>query len=308
MPRPAGTGPASQVDRMVYLELKKKKVKRMPKEYRNELAYATPKDPIGKIQVYRMSGLAASPAVAVVKKFEELVGEREAIIEKLSAVGDRLTEPERKLLELLIGQAEGSIDGRKTLARLLAEAGVSVSRVLTRYAEGALALGRVEAAIEVSRNQPTIVRDLIRNALDDETICATCGGTGEVNRDAGLRRPGKRSQNCPQCKGTGRQFLPKDADIKKFSMEKVLQIGKTIEKEPKGPAVAVQMNQQVSVGGGGAFMEKVLKTSDQILYGRRAESVATAPVVEAVVVETNGVVHDSEGEDLEVPEHQPSST
>lgn len=279
MPRSAGIGPASQIDRMVYLELKKKKVKRMPREYRNELEFSTPKDPIGQIQVYRMSGLDNSPAVAVVKKFEELVGERESIIEKLSAVGDKLTEPERKLLELLIGQADGTTDKRKTLARLLAEAGVSVSRVLTRYAEGALALGRVEAAIEVSRNQPTIVRDLIRNALDDETICGTCGGLGEVNRDAGIKRPGKRSMGCPQCKGTGRQFLAKDADIKKFAMEKVLQIGKIVEKEPKGPAVAVQMNQNVAVQGSGAFMEKVLKTSDQILYGRKPQ------IVEAEVVQ-----------------------
>lgn len=279
MPKSLGIGPAAAIDKMVYLELKKKKVKRMPREYRNDVAFETPKDPIGQIQVYRMSGLDNTPAVAVVKKFEELIGDREAIIEKFSAVGDKLTAPEHRLLELLVGQAEGTVDGRKTLARLLAEAGVSVSRVLTRYAEGALALGRMEAAIEVSRNQPTIVRDLIRNALDDETICGTCGGTGEVNRDAGLKRPGKRSQTCPQCKGTGRQFVAKDADIKKFSMEKVLQIGKTIEKEPKGPMVAIQQNQNVNLGGGGAFMEKVLKTSDQILYGRKPK------VVDAEVID-----------------------
>jgi Zn finger protein HypA/HybF involved in hydrogenase expression len=215
-----------------------------------------------------MTGLTNSPATKVVRKFEDLVGSREDLAEKLGASGKAKAD-ELKLMELL-----ETAPKNKSLASLMAEANVRPSRVLQLYAEGAISLGKIEAAIEVSREQPQVIKDLLRHALDKQVYCQTCVGTGTVKKRSNST---EETLACPSCDGSGVRL--RSSKHKQFAMEKVLKIGKVIEEPKRGTEVNVsqQVGVGVSVGQGGGFMERVLKTQDEVLYGRRTEIVDAEP-------------------------------
>lgn len=213
-----------------------------------------------------MTGLVPSPATSVVRKFEEMLSQggdpRAEVVEKLLAVADRLSEEERLFVELC--ERAGK---QKGLARLMAEAQVRPSRVLKLFADGAIALGKIHSAIEVSHNQPQIVKDLMRHALDQEGVCLTCVGTGQVKKQ---RNSKEENEKCPSCAGSGHRL--RSSKHKEYAMDKVLEIGKLVEKPSsgKGVNVAVQQNVGVNVARGGGFVERMLKTSDEVLYGRKS--------------------------------------
>ena len=264
-------GPAPKEDKELWkaLALRNIQKRHIPPFLRNDTLFQTKKDPkLGRIQVKRMTGLVPSPAVKIVRKFEEMVGSREELAEKLTASG-KTDSSEEKLLELL-----EKAPRNRSLASLMAEAGVKPSRVLRLFAEGAIALGKVEAAIEVSRNQPMVVKDLIRNALDREVYCQTCVGTGMVKKGVNSK---EETVKCPSCQGSGVRY--RSSKHKQFAMEKVLKIGKVIEEPKKGGDVNVstQVGVGVQVGKEGGFMERILHTSDKVLYGRRTEIVDAEP-------------------------------
>jgi Zn finger protein HypA/HybF involved in hydrogenase expression len=229
---------------------------------------------MGRIEVRRMTGLNTSPAAAIVKRFESLLGDgnREELAEKLEALpAEKLTKEELVFVELV---KTGS--RRKSLARLMAEAGVKPSNVLKHYAEGALALGKIEAAIEVSRNQPKLVKDLLRNALDKELVCQVCVGTGTVKQKTTSK---EESVECPGCKGDG--FRIRSSKHKTYAMDRVLELGKLKEKGAPGVQVSQTTQVGVNVGRTDGFMERMLKTSDEVLYGRKNDVIeAEARVLE----------------------------
>jgi hypothetical protein len=264
-------GPAPTRDKLLWKELALRGIQKrhIPPFLRNDILFQTKRDPkLGRIVVKRMTGLVPSPATRVVRKFEELVGSREELAEKLLATG-KTTADEEKLLELL-----AKAPGNRSLASLMAEAGVKPSRVLRLYAEGAIQLGKVEAAIEVSRNQPSVIKDLLRHALDKEVYCQTCVGTGTVKARTNSK---EENQRCPSCEGTGIRL--RSSKHKQFAMEKVLKIGKVIDEPKKGTEVNVsqQVGVGVSVQKDGGFMERILHTSDKVLYGRETEVVDAEP-------------------------------
>jgi len=265
-------GPAPRRDKELWKELALRQIQKrhIPPFLRNDTLFQTKRDPkLGRIQVKRMTGLVPSPATKIVRKFEEMVGSREDLAEKLTSTGKRLTHDEEKLLALL-----SSAPRNKSLATLMAEAGVKPSRVLRLYAEGAIALGKIEAAIEVSRNQPMVIKDLVRNAIDREVYCQTCVGTGLVKKAVNSK---EETSKCPSCQGSGTRF--RSSKHKQFAMEKVLKIGKVIDEPKKGGDVNVstQVGVGVQVGQGGGFMERILHTSDKVLYGRRTDVVDAEP-------------------------------
>jgi hypothetical protein len=265
-------GPAPMRDKELWKELALRQVQQrhIPPFLRNDVLFQTKRDPkLGRIQVKRMTGLTTSPATKIVRKFEEMVGSREELAEKMAHSGRKLTPDETKLIDLL-----ETAPGNKSLATLMAEAGVKPSRVLKLYAEGAIALGKVEAAIAVSRNQPQVIKDLLRNALDKEVYCQTCVGTGLVKKAVNSK---EETRKCPSCSGSGTRY--RSSKHKQFAMEKVLRIGKVIDEPKKGGDVNVstQVGVGVKVGEGGGFMEKILHTSDKVLYGRSTEIVDAEP-------------------------------
>lgn len=263
-------GPAPTRDKLLWKELALRNIQKrhIPPFLRNEVLFQTAKDPkLGRIKVKRMTGLTNGPATQVVRKFEQLVGSRANLVEKLEASG-KLRADEAVLIELL-----EKAPGNKSLATLMAEAQVKPSRVLQLFAEGAISLGKVEAAIEVSRNQPGVIKDLLRHALDKEIYCQTCAGTGTVKARANGK---EESQKCPSCENGIRLRSSKH---KQFAMEKVLKISKVIEEPRKGTEVNVnqQVGVGVTVGQQGGFMERIMKTSDKVLYERRTEIVDAEP-------------------------------
>lgn len=233
----------------------------IPPFLRNDIVWVTPRDKFGRIAVKRMTGVVPSPANTIVRKFEEVAGGREEILEKLHQLDDKLSPEERHFVSLL--ETSGK---QKGLARLMAEAGVKPSRIMKLYADGAIALGKIQTAIEVSRNQPLVVKDLMRHALDQQGVCQTCVGTGTVKKQ---KNSTEETQKCPSCSGSG--FRLRSSKHKEYAMEKVLQIGKLVEKPSSGRPVNVEVQQNVgvAVGRGGGFVERVLKTSDEVLYGRK---------------------------------------
>lgn len=267
-------GPAPKDDKLLWKELALRNIKRkhIPPFLRNDILFQTKKDPLfGRIQVKRMTGLTGGPATAIVRKFEEILDGREDLEEKLYAVEEKLGPDELKLIELLKGKKN------KSLATVFAEASVKPSRILKLYAEGALALGKVQSAIQVAHEQPQVVKDLLRHALDQEKVCKTCVGTGKVKERSNSL---KENLECPSCHGSG--YSLKSSKHKQFAMDKVLQIGKIVDPPTKGPQVNV--SQQVGVAlrvGGGGFMEKILKTSDEVLYGRPREAPIDVQAIEA---------------------------
>lgn len=254
-------GPASDKEKLLFLQLTNfgLPAKDIPRSLKNTVIGKTRKnDPMGGITLKRMSGLEG-PALPIVRKFEETIGGRPELIEKLSLIEDKLSEKEAVFLTSLREDTT-----KKSLARLMAESGVSPTRILKYYAEGAMALGKVEAAIAISREQPSIVKDLVRNALDSTKICKVCVGTGKVKRQSNDK---KEDTECPSCEGSGSRII--SSKHKEYAMDKVLELGGLVTPPQKG-GVNVAVNQNVAVSAGrGGFMERVLKTSDEILYGRK---------------------------------------
>lgn len=256
-------GPAPRDDKLLWRELALRQVREryIPPFLRNDIVWTTPRDKFGRIAVKRMTGVVPSPANTIVRKFEEVAGGREEILEKLHQMEDKLSPEEKHFVHLL--ETSGK---QKGLARLMAEAGVKPSRILRLFADGAIALGKIQTAIEVSKNQPLVVKDLMRHALDQQGVCQTCVGTGMVKHK---KNSTEETMKCPSCTGSG--FRLRSSKHKEYAMEKVLQIGKLVEKPSSGRQVSVEVQQNVgvAVGRGGGFVERVLKTSDEVLYGRK---------------------------------------
>lgn len=262
-------GPAAPEDKLVWDHLKRRKGMKnteIPRELRDTVAASTPRDALGKIEVRRMTGLCDSPAARVVRRFEEVAGGKEQILEVLEAVASQLDEKERAFLELMRGSRKD-----KSMARLLAEAGIAPMKILKQYSEGLAALGRMQTAIELAKEQPAVVKDLMRHVLDQTTACDICVGSGTVpSREGALAQ----TQPCPQCKGTGQSLV--SSEHKKFAMENYLKMTKLVEEKS---GITLQQNQNVAlqVNSGGSFLEKVLKTNEEILYGKPAQVIDVQP-------------------------------
>ena len=239
----------------------------LPDELRDSIVKRSRKDGIGEIQVRRMTGLVSNDALRIVRRFERVAGGKVDIAEKLAAVVDTLRPEERHFLELVSNPRL-----KKGVAHLIAEAGAKPTAVMEAYARGAVSLGKVEAAILAAQEQPAIVKDLVRHAIDQQGLCDTCVGSGRVKG-----RPNSKREDalCPACQGNGSTLV--SSKHKEFSMEKLLQINKMIPKE--GSTINVQTNVGIKVGGGN-FAERMLKASDEVLYGAKVQG----KVVQAEVV------------------------
>ena len=262
-------GPAPVEDKLKW-EMVVRKVglseKVLPEELRDSIIKRSRKDGVGEIQVRRMTGLVSNDALHIVRRFERVAGGKPDIAEKLGAVAETLRPEEKHFLELVSNPKL-----KKGVAHLIAEAGARPTAVMEAYARGAVLLGKVEAAILAAHEQPTIVKDLVRHAIDQQGLCDVCVGSGMVK---GRPNSKKEDHPCPSCQGNGATLV--SSKHKEFSMEKLLQINKMIPKE--GSTINVQTNVGIKVGGGN-FAERMLKASDEVLYGRK-------DVIEAEVVQS----------------------
>jgi hypothetical protein len=256
-------GPAAPDEKAIHQALKAKGVspQRMPAFARDGIVAKSKKDALGQLAVRNISGMVTNTTQRVVKRFEESIASRDALIERLEAAEEALRPPEKQLLSGLRDNP------KKSLARLIAETGCSAIRIMKMYVEGTRVLGENDALVLVAQEQPNLVKDLVRNALDRNVVCMTCVGSGKVKA---RKNEVEERQICPQCGGKGTQF--ESSAHKEFAMTKLIEMTRLAPRE-KGPMVQVQQNVGVNVAGGGAFMERILKTSDEVLYGRKQEIV-----------------------------------
>lgn len=239
----------------------------LPEALQNKIVLRSPKGPLGQIKVRRQTGLENNTALKMVKKFEENIGGQDELIEKLEAVREELPQNQLDLLEALKEPSN-----RKSLARLMVDHRVEPTAVMNQFAKGCVALGRVGAAIEAHRNLPAVVKALVRDALEDvKEVCSVCVGTGSMRPRKGTIQ---ETKVCPGCAGSGQSA--RASELKQFAIGKLLEVTELVKKG--GQTINVGQSVTVKTGNGGGFMERMMQTSDQILYGRPKD------VVEAELV------------------------
>lgn len=241
---------------------------KLPEALRDTIVKRSKKGPIGALAIRNMSGMVSSPALRIVRVFEQNVGGKEEVANKLEAVKDSLTKEQLELLRLLRAPSQ------KALARLMVEAGVEPVGVMSAFAKGCVVLGKIEAAIEAHKNLPGLIKDLYRHALDQESVCKICVGLMEVPQRSNA--PGGVKVICPGCGGTGKSLT--SSKHKEFAHRQLLEVTKLVNNE-KGPSV--QVTQQVAVGGGSrmGFFERMLDTADNISYPEQKERILDAEIV-----------------------------
>jgi chorismate mutase len=223
----------------------------------------------GQIVVHSLDGIYKNAASRTASKFEnELTEGRDDIIEKLDAAGN-LNQSLERLRDTLVAEP------RWSFARAVAESKADLAGAIDAYAKGAIALNKLATVVEMYKAMPSLLRDLMRHAIDQEIDCATCFGIGLVKT-----RPDatKLSLKCPSCRGTGKSLV--SSEHKRFAMNKAIEMAQVLPE--RQPLVQVQQNTQVNnMGSQEGLLEKMSKTADEILYRR------TAPVIEAEVVKND---------------------
>lgn len=219
------------------------------------------KGKVGQIVVHSLSGIHKNAAARTAQRFEnELTGGREDIIEKLEASGT-VSAPVERLKDLLIANP------RWSFARACAEAKADLGMAIDSYARGAIALNKLATVVEMYKEMPNLLRDLMRHAIDQEETCQTCFGVGLVK---GRPDATKLTLKCPSCRGTGTSKVA--SAYKQFAMQKALELARVLPE--KQPLVAVQQNQMnVTHSSESGLLEKMSKTADEILYGGRSAAV-----------------------------------
>ena len=213
-----------------------------------------------------LGGIHKNAAARTAQKFEnELTEGREDIVEKLEAAGG-LNQSLERLKDTLIAEP------RWSFARAVAESKADLAGAIDAYARGAIALNKLTTVIEMYKAMPSLLRDLMSHAIDQDVNCATCFGLGLVKTRPDAK---KLSIKCPSCRGTG--FTKSSSQYKQFAMNKALELARVLPE--RAPLVAVQQNTQVNLQQSEGLLEKMSKTADEILYNR-----PRGPVVEAEVV------------------------
>lgn len=265
---PGGGVLAQKVRRKLNQELRKVGVRNseLPALLRDSVTARSRKGKVGQIVVRSLSGVENSGAAQLARKLENQLSEgRDDVIEKLEASGSN-NQSIRAVARILTARPDFS------LARAIAEAKADVAVVLDSYAKGALALKKMETVLEIYKQMPHLMRDLMRHAIDEEEACGVCLGVGSVSPRAGARKLGLQ---CPRCKGTG--SAKQSSEHKEFAIQKVLEMSEMLPK--KTPMVNVNQAVQVNAGQGADVLTRMSKAADEILYAQ------SNPVLDAEVVD-----------------------
>jgi hypothetical protein len=240
----------------------------LPVLFQDKLVAKSRNGKAGQIIVKSLSGVKPNAAARLAQKLEkELSGGREDIIEKLQASGSQNQSIQRVVALMQENPRYG-------LARAIAEAAADVAVVMNCFGKGALELKKLETVLELYKEMPTLMKDLVKHAVDGEDACDLCYGLGEVQKKAGA----KVGAVCPRCKGSGKVVT--SSKHKEFAMQKVLEMTEMLPK--KAPMVNVNQAVQVNNSGGmnSDLLERMSKAADEILYARPT---ATPPPDTSVV-------------------------
>ena len=234
------------------------KKERLPAIFRDKEVARSRKSPAGQIVVRDMSGIVHNAAARIARKFENnLTDGKDDIIEKLEMVPhEKQTALQQRLVETMRSNP------RWSFARAVAESKANLATSMNAYAEGLLAMNKLESLMVLYKGLPHLMRDVMHHAVDSEETCNVCFGVGQVSSRA---KGPKLNSPCPRCKGSGTALV--SSPHKAMAMKHALEISKLTPE--KGPLVAVQQNSNVNVsaGEGSNILERVAKASDELLYG-----------------------------------------
>lgn len=232
--------------------------RRIPRELRDIVVKKSKKGPLGAIVVKKITGLESNTASRVLKRFEENVGGKDDIAEKLEAVAPDLNKDLKVLLNIIKNPNKWS------LARIVAESHAEPVALMKAYAQGAIELGKIDAAIEAHRNLPAIIKELYKLVLTKQKVCQYCGGTGSLHK---RNSDHKESLPCKWCQGKGN--WEEENEHKEFAINKLLEVTKLVGKEPPQINVNTQVGVKVDGAGNGSFMERIMATTDEVLYAKQ---------------------------------------
>lgn len=219
---------------------------------------------MGTIQVLRNGQVKNTGASKFVKTFTKKLGGKEEALIALSAVEDKLTPPNRKVLEALrVSEGPESLRGLPYIIAACKAEPVSVVRAII---DGMMVIGKAEALGELAINQGAIMRDLLRHAMDQTTNCKGCLGLGVVmgQPNQKLTEDGEGSSPCPVCTGSGK--IVTSSEHKEWAMKKALEIS---ELGPQKKGVEVNVNTAIGVrveGAASQRLSQLAKVSDEILF------------------------------------------
>lgn len=267
-------GPASPKDKILWKELKRRGIleEELPKELRDAPVAKSKKGPLGQLVVKNMTGLVRNGTSKIVRRFEQNIGGKEDLVEKLEGLGDDLTKEGRKFLNALI------VSGQKSVARVMAETGVDPAKIMKLYMQGCIELGKYEAAILAHENLPAITKEYVKAALSQKGYCDACGGSGKRHSRAGAHAD---TEECGFCEGKG---MTLESPMKEAAMGKVLEITKVVGKGD-GISITTNVGVKVEAGKGSSVFERVMAAGDEVLYRKDR----TGQVVDAEVIEAEGV-------------------
>jgi DnaJ-class molecular chaperone len=236
--------------------------------FRDRVVARSRKGKAGQIVVHSLGGIHKNAAARTAQKFEkELTEGKDDILEKLEASGAS-TQAIMRVKANLIDNP------RWSFARAVAEAGADLATTIDAYAKGCIALNKFNAVRTMYQELPSLLRDIMKHAIDQEEDCATCFGIGMVKSRPNAK---KLSLRCPSCKGSGKTLV--SSPHKQFAIKQALELSRALPE--KTPLVAVQQNQtNISGGGEAGLLEKMSKAADELLYNRPA----SAQVVDAEVI------------------------
>ena len=231
----------------------------LPPALQDKVVKKSRKDALGQVKVRRFGGIVDNMASRTLRTFEANVGGKDDVIEKLEAVEEDLSREQKTLLDLLRTNTT-----RSSLARLCADAKVPPMAVMRLYARGAVELGKVEAAVEAHRNLPSLIKDLYKHALDRTNVCKYCGGTKFLRKHNNSK---KEDVPCSYCEGTGEHIII--SKHKEFAAAKLLEATKMIGEKGPGISITQQVGVKVNGSGGASFAERILASSDEVLFAKK---------------------------------------
>lgn len=214
----------------------------------NKVLAKSRKGALGQIVVKRQ-GVQPDKCARIVKQFEDNVGGKLDVADKLMAVQDKLTDREKLLIEFITDPKRK----RTRLAHHIAEAQVDPAAIIKKYSEGALVLGQAEALAEAARALGPIARDLVRQATVEKVACVLCLGRGKVPAS---RFVGDLEEVlCTACKGKGGE--EKTGKNYQFAVQKLLDMTKMGKPENE-----VNVNVGVQTNISSNFMERLAKMTE----------------------------------------------
>lgn len=231
------------------------------------------RDKLGAITLRKMSGPDNNAAYRTAKEFEERAGGKEAVAEKIEALGDQAPTEMRELAKALRAEKP-----QRALAAVLAERKVSLLRTMQTYQKGCVELAQLDAAIEMHRNLPAVVKDISRHALDQPGVCQQCLGTGSLRAQS---NHSKETLECKFCQGTGEVLV--SSPHKEWTAKAILNATGV---EKKAPGTAVNVAVGVNMAEGKSYSERIVDLADRTLYAQdEAEGTPEEAPVDAEVVE-----------------------